>query len=186
MLTDFQHPTSSPTPVALRTGTASVHRWWHAADRRRMIANFGRRVQLQRAWLIFGLVLTCACGQGEDKPKEPVWGKQPCEHCAMLLSEREHGAQVVTVDGDRLYFDDLGCLVAWTDAHPNATRRPWVRTADTHAWLPLDKALFAPAAHTPMDFGFIATAKPGSAPGQQVTWQQVTEAVRRKLHAQQE
>ena len=128
--------------------------------------------------LLLLVVLTLGCGPREDAPKEPVWGKQPCEHCAMLLSEKEHGAQLVTVDDDRLYFDDLGCMVAWTDAHPNVARHQWVRTADTQAWLPLDKAGFAPASHTPMDFGFVATAKPGT-----VTWQQVTDAVRLKLRA---
>jgi copper chaperone NosL len=131
-----------------------------------------------KAVLLLILALVGACGQSDDAPKEPVWGKQPCENCAMLLSEKAHGGQLVTVEGERLYFDDLGCMVAWTDAHPQLARRQWVRTADTQAWLPLAQAGFAPAKHTPMDFGFIATANPGS-----VSWQQVTDAVRQKLRA---
>ena len=131
-----------------------------------------------KAVLLLMLVLTAACGRNDDAPKEPVWGKQPCENCAMLLSEKEHGAQLVTAEGERLYFDDLGCMVAWTDAHPQPVLRQWVRTADTQKWLPLERANFAPAKHTPMDFGFIATAAPGA-----TTWQQVTEAVRQKLRA---
>ncbi len=178
MATALQHPILPVRLVASRTGSARVHLWWHAADEEGLIANFGRRVWLQRAFLLLVSVLAIACGNGDRAPQEPVWGKQPCAHCAMLLSEKAHGAQLVTVDGDRLFFDDLGCLVAWTDAHPQAARDQWVRTADTQAWLPLTAAGFAPAAHTPMDFGFVATAKPGP-----TTWQQVTDAVRRKLRA---
>ena len=133
---------------------------------------------MKRLLLLLLVILNAACGPSEPVANEPVWGKQPCEHCAMLLSEKEHGAQVLTLDDDRLYFDDLGCLVAWLDAHPNATRAQWVRASDAQTWVPLAKAGFAPAKHTPMDFGFVATAKPGT-----VTWQQVTEAVRAKLRA---
>ncbi len=133
---------------------------------------------VSRASIALLVAMLFGCTQGDDQPKEPVWGKQPCENCAMLLSEKQHGAQVVTRAGDRLYFDDLGCLVAWADAHPNDARYRWVRTADTQTWLPLENAGFASAAHTPMDFGFVATAKAGS-----VSWPQVTDAVHAKLHA---
>lgn len=140
-----------------------------------------RHILLQ-FWLTVSLLGTAlGCTQGAAEPKEPVWGKQPCENCAMLLSEKQHGAQVLTRAGDRLYFDDLGCLVAWSEAHPGEAQAQWARTADTQAWLPLDKAGYAPAAHTPMDFGFIATAKPGT-----VTWQQVSDAVHAKLRAKPE
>lgn len=131
-----------------------------------------------RAFLIGWLMLVTAACAEDPVAKEPVWGKQPCANCAMLLSEKAHGAQVLTADGDRLYFDDLGCLIAWTDTHPQVAHTPWVRTHDTQAWLALTGAGFAPAEHTPMDFGFVATAKPGGTP-----WAQVTAAVHAKLRA---
>jgi hypothetical protein len=121
------------------------------------------------------LVLVVACDAG-NQPKEPIWGKQSCEHCAMLLTDRENGAQVVTTAGDRLYFDDLGCLVAWTLEHPDAAEHRWVRTADTGAWLPPEAAGFEPRDHTPMGFGFVALAHPA-----QLAWADVVTAVRRKL-----
>lgn len=129
-----------------------------------------------RLLLLLAMLMTLACNPGDEAPKEPVWGKQPCEHCAMLLSEKEHGAQLVSTGGERFYFDDLGCMVAWLDAHPAEAAHKWVHTADSQAWLAVEKAGFDRAAHTPMDFGFIATAKPGP-----VDWQQVTAVVRQKL-----
>jgi len=95
----------------------------------------------------------------------------------MLLSEKEHGAQLLTQDDERLYFDDLGCLIAWTGQNTAGVREKWVHTADTQTWLTVQQAHFAAAAHTPMDFGFIATQKPGT-----TTWPQVVEAVQAKLH----
>lgn len=133
---------------------------------------------MKRLMWLWLMVCAVACTQGEDVAKEPVWGKQACGHCAMLLSEQDHGAQATTTTDERLYFDDLGCLIAWDDANPKLARHKWVHTSDSHAWLPIEQAGFAPAAHTPMDFGFVALAKPSA-----VTWQQVTEAVRAKLRS---
>ncbi len=134
-----------------------------------------------RALCVWVVVLVlAACDRSGPAPEEPVWGKQPCANCAMLLSEKAHGAQVLTAEGDRLFFDDLGCLVAWsTDKKPPVAQ--WVRTSDTQAWLTTDRAHFAPAAHTPMDFGFVATTQSGP-----LDWSHVTDAVHRKLQSKQE
>lgn len=124
------------------------------------------------------LVSIAACGRADDAAQEPVWGKQPCESCAMLLSDKAHGAQVLTEGDERLFFDDVGCLAMWSEQHPAAVRRRWVRTADTQVWLPLERAGFVAASHTPMDFGFAATQAPGTA-----TWPQVVAAVRARQHS---
>ena len=129
--------------------------------------------------LFVTLLLVAGCDPGVNTPKEPVWGKQPCEHCAMLLSDKEHGAQLVTGQGDRLYFDEVGCLVAWTLEHPGSALHQWVRTADTQAWVPAETAGYERSERTPMGFGFIAAAKPGA-----VSWSQVTDAVQQKLRRQ--
>jgi copper chaperone NosL len=80
--------------------------------------------------LLMGLVVL-GCDPGTNEPKEPVWGKQPCEHCAMVLSDKDHGAQLVTKDDERLFFDDLGCMAAWSLEHEGAAAHEWVHTADT-------------------------------------------------------
>ncbi|MFN2377551.1 MAG: hypothetical protein ABR538_13510 [Candidatus Binatia bacterium] len=129
--------------------------------------------------LALALFLAAGCDPGADAPKEPVWGKQPCEHCAMLLSEKEHGAQLVTAAGERLYFDDLGCMVAWDLEHPGSATSRWVRTADSQAWLPNEQAGYRRAERTPMGFGFVAVAPPGP-----VAWPEVSAAVQHKLRSE--
>jgi hypothetical protein len=118
-----------------------------------------------RAWLMC-LLLTAACHEAGDRPLEPVWGKQPCDHCAMLLDEPRFAAQAVTADGTRVYFDDVGCLAGWLDEHP-ATARAWVRAGD--AWVPAAQARFASGARTPMGYGYVAATSAPVTPAGPVT-----------------
>lgn len=124
---------------------------------------------------VFAVVTLPGCTTPIDAPDEPVWGKQPCAHCAMLLSEPGHGAQATTDAGDRVYFDDLGCLVAWELDRGRAAPHRWVRSSDGQGWLDPALARFTPAAHTPMDFGFVA------GPRGPASWPEVERAVLVKL-----
>ena len=128
-----------------------------------------------------------ACQPREPVAEEPVWGKQPCGHCAMLLTERVHGAQLLSAANERLFFDDIGCLVAWEADHVGQTKQRWARQFDQApkgtGWLQADTATYQRAKHTPMDFGFVAVANPqGQQPAQpKVTWAEVVAAVKAKL-----
>jgi hypothetical protein len=102
------------------------------------------------------LLLGCAPTAAVD----PVWGRQPCAHCRMIVDDRRSAAQLVDNDGERWFFDDAGCLAAWQREHPAQTRRAWVRAADAGLWLPAESARFATGARTPMGYGFIANAAP--------------------------
>jgi hypothetical protein len=95
-------------------------------------------------------VLLAACASGLE-PADPVWGKEPCSHCMMLVSEREPAAQLISADGTRRFFDDVGCMVAFSEGGPPKAR--WVHLGD--GWVPAETARYAPA-RTPMDFGFVA------------------------------
>lgn len=125
----------------------------------------GRRRAL--AWLALSLgasalgagslaSLGCASDAG---PVDPVWGKQPCGHCAMVVSERRHAAQATVQGGPPLYFDDLGCLALWLEQHPGA--KAWARDAEGR-WVDATRASYATGAKTPMGFGFETSAQ-GSA-----------------------
>jgi hypothetical protein len=106
-------------------------------------------------WLLLSIALLAACRDGADKPLEPVWGKQPCDHCAMLLDEPRFAGQLVTADGTRLYFDDVGCLAAWLREHETAASAAvWVHRGDQ--WTPARDARFVAGPHTPMGYGFVA------------------------------
>ena len=106
----------------------------------------------RRLMLLSLALLGC---RGEEGPLDPVWGKQPCEHCHMLVSQRASAAQLL-VRGERLYFDDLGCLVQWLDEH-RADGRAWVRFGDS--WADAVAARYASGAETPMDHGYVAAVE---------------------------
>lgn len=131
--------------------------------------------------------LLAGCKPAAVAPEEPVWGKQPCAHCVMLLSERQHGAQAQLHNGERHYFDDPGCLVAWQAERQAEIAGRWVRRYDQPAagieWLEASSAKYVKVAHTPMGFGFVAVVDPASADGAGTvfTWDQVAQAVRAKL-----
>lgn len=122
------------------------------------------------------LLLLCVACSGGDAPVDPVWGKVPCAHCAMLVSDKAHGAQVLDERGERLYFDDLGCLVAWEDKHPQRAPRHWVRRGDSQDWARPEETRYARTDHSPMDFGFMGAREAGTA-----DWAEVQAAVRRRL-----
>ena len=100
-----------------------------------------------------------ACTRG-DAPSDPVWGKEPCAHCAMLVSDKRYAAEIVT-DGDRKFFDDIGCMVLWLDEHGGKAEHSWVRTPDAARWSDATSSHYAEGAKTPMDFGFEPKAGDG-------------------------
>lgn len=108
-----------------------------------------------RAIVVVAL-LVAACHDAADKPAEPVWGKQPCDHCAMLLDEPRFAAQLATSDGMHLFFDDVGCLAAWLREHPSDRTRGWVRRQSD--WVDARAARYTPGQRTPMGYGFVAAS----------------------------
>ncbi len=112
---------------------------------------------MNRRDLLRGLVLAAivACTK-TDEAVDPVWGKEPCAHCRMLVGERRYAAQVVS-DGDRKYFDDIGCMVSFLAEHK--AERSWVRVDGR--WADAKGARYAKGAKTPMDFGWEARAEGG-------------------------
>jgi copper chaperone NosL len=97
-----------------------------------------------------------ACARS-DTATEPVWGKEPCAHCKMLVSDKRYAAQVVDQAGEHRFFDDIGCMVLWMAAHESSPKA-WVREATSGAWLDARTAKYVQGARTPMDFGVEARA----------------------------
>lgn len=118
--------------------------------------------------VIAGTLLAAACTRS-DAATEPVWGKEPCAHCKMLVSDKRYAAQVVDEAGDHRFFDDIGCMVLFMDTHK--APRAWVRVATSGAWLDAHTAHYVQGARTPMDFGFEASSGDG------VTFEAVRAAV---------
>lgn len=102
--------------------------------------------------LLFVSALAC---DGAARPSDPVWGKQPCDACKMIVSEPRPAAQLITATDERLYFDDLGCLVVRVHDEKLPPRAMWVRSA-AGPWIDARAARFARGQATPMDYGFLA------------------------------
>ncbi len=128
----------------------------------------------RRAVLQLLAVLTLTACAEENGPVEPVWGKQACAHCAMILSDRRFGAQLVTDSGDRLFFDDVGCMVLAIDERGLGTPRAWVHDAEAGRWLEARSTRYVAGAPSPMDFGFEARASDG------VAWDEMRASVKAK------
>ncbi|MFT3712046.1 MAG: hypothetical protein QM817_30760 [Archangium sp.] len=104
--------------------------------------------------LVAVVLLATACARGPAAPQEPWWGKQACAHCSMLVSEKAPSAQLLLENGQRKFFDDVGCLISWEDReHPQVVAR-WVRDPRGEGWVDPAQTRFA-AGKTPMDFGFL-------------------------------
>lgn len=100
------------------------------------------------------LPFTAAC-KASDAPAEPVWGKEPCASCKMLVGDKRYAAQIIDEAGEHRFFDDVGCMVLWIDGH-HPPSRAWVHDPATGTWLDAGAARYGQGARTPMDFGFEA------------------------------
>lgn len=105
---------------------------------------------------LLAVVLLVGCAEKAVGPEEPVWGKQQCAHCAMLVSEPAAAAQALTTEGKRKFFDDPGCMVAWEEREHPQLKGQWVRGPGGTGWVDAKTAKYSPGHVTPMDFGFLA------------------------------
>jgi copper chaperone NosL len=126
------------------------------------------------------LALTCvlvlAC-QDASSPVDPVWGKQACANCSMLVSDRRYAAELVTDDGTRLFFDDPGCMATWLKEGRGRARKMWVRS-EGGSWIDARTARFASNQASPMGFDFLPSA------GGDAAWTDVEAAVRGQRKAE--
>jgi hypothetical protein len=101
--------------------------------------------------VLFG---AAACTKA-DVPIEPAWGKQACDECGMLLSDRGFGAQL-TNDGDRYFFDDVGCMAIFAERRKMPLLHAWVHAADSGQWIDAQTARYVDGVASPMNYGFEA------------------------------
>lgn len=127
------------------------HRVGQAANRRRPLGT-----------LLFGVaVLLAACsGDPGTGPVDVKWDRDVCARCNMVLSDRQHSAQVRHTPADGRsqvkLFDDLGCAVLWLDQQPwrdAAGIEIWVNDHVTGEWLDARTAHYVRGRITPMQYG---------------------------------
>lgn len=108
-----------------------------------------------------GAVVVVVVGRGGDLPDEPVpvaWDKDVCAHCHMHVGEPRHAAQLVTTDGEILFFDDVGCALSYLDEKQPSIHRLWFH-GEGDEWIPAEEAGFVRAPITPMGSGLIAVER---------------------------
>jgi copper chaperone NosL len=103
------------------------------------------------------LALAALACQDASSPVDPVWGKQACASCSMLVSDRRYAAQLVTDDGTRVFFDDPGCMATWIAEGRAHAQRMWVYGA-AGTWIDARAARFVRDQPSPMGFGFAPDA----------------------------
>lgn len=106
------------------------------------------------------LLLGCSGDPGTG-PVEVKWDRDICTRCNMVLSDREHSAQVRYTPGDGKRsqvrkFDDLGCAVLWLDQQPWRTESGveiWVTDHRNGQWIDARNAFYVTGRHTSMQYG---------------------------------
>lgn len=112
---------------------------------------------LHRLVIGAALVSAAACARG-DEPVEPVWGKEPCAHCSMIVGDKRYAAEVLTEAGSRHFFDDIGCMISFVDER-HLRVKAWVRDESRGAWVAAETARYRRGVRTPMDYGFAFSAE---------------------------
>ena len=126
----------------------------------------------RRGWkpVVFAISLLLAACSGDPGtgPVEVKWDRDVCTRCNMVLSDRQHAAQVrhTPADGSRgqlKKFDDLGCAVLWLDQQPWHAEpgvEIWVTDHRDGHWLDARSAFYMTGQLTPMQYGLGAQAEP--------------------------
>jgi hypothetical protein len=107
---------------------------------------------MRLAALSLVLLAGLAC-QDASSPVDPVWGKQACASCSMLVSDRRFAAELVAGDGTRVFFDDPGCMATWLSEGHGPPRHAWVHSA-ADTWIDARTARYARRQSSPMGFDF--------------------------------
>ena len=128
------------------------------------------RTLLSGLLLGLALVLTGCSGDPGTGPVAVKWDRDTCARCNMVLSDREHSAQVrySPADGSRSRvhtFDDIGCAVLWLERQTwrdQAGVEIWVTDYRDGAWIDARAAHFVRGRITPMQYGLGAQRDPAA------------------------
>lgn len=134
----------------------------------------------------FIVVIFSACGTNEETSKEEtnsgdnhaestnhdemdleaIQPSEPeedtvCAMCNMKVYTKEHemgvfSAQGIAQSGDRLFFDDIGCILNYDKKHNEELAKRWVRDYDTLNWTEIENAILVKTdLKSPMKWGYV-------------------------------
>ncbi|MCL2590935.1 MAG: nitrous oxide reductase accessory protein NosL [Betaproteobacteria bacterium] len=90
---------------------------------------------------VAALLLLAACGKRGNWPEgmEPIhWDRDTCASCGMAISDPRFAVELLRGKSGKsaLKFDDIGCLVAWTNGtNKKAGLHPWREDAKARVWV---------------------------------------------------
>ena len=109
------------------------------------------------------LVLSSCEKKISHEHEEMHWDRDMCDRCKMVVSERNHAAQVSNPKTGQVYkFDDIGCVVLWfkeENIQWKDTAKIWITDVKTSKWIDARTAHYDNLHNTPMAYGFSANEK---------------------------
>jgi len=110
-------------------------------------------------------------------PEPFVWNRTPCAECGMAVSERGYAAQLQTMGGEVLNFDDPGCLFQYLHKIDPKVHEIYFHHMREDRWIRRDHAAFITVGPSPMGYnlGAVDAGEPGAVPWEEAM-QQVTHA----------
>jgi len=85
------------------------------------------------------------------------WDRDMCSRCVMVISDRHNTVQVISADKGKNVFDDIGCMVIWSQKNPLGDQdKIWVNDVITKEWINAKEAFYDAGNITPMGYGFSA------------------------------
>ncbi|MCM2348797.1 MAG: hypothetical protein NDI69_02170 [Bacteriovoracaceae bacterium] len=118
--------------------------------------------------ILMMLILTSCQESGELKPQEPLWGREGCARCRMVLSEKRYAVQRVLSNGEIHFYDDLNC--ALQHKHDEDKGTLYVHPHGKDQWILAEQAKYQSGLRTPMNSGYGAVNEGG-----EITFSEVQE-----------
>lgn len=119
---------------------------------------------------ILVLLLGACSGDPTSAPRDVNWEGETCQRCRMVISDRDHAAQVRYFEADHGFrisvFDDVGCALVWLEEQPwkqDPRTEIWVADHRNGNWIDARKAVYVNDENSPMGYGLGAQSDP--APG---------------------
>jgi len=104
-----------------------------------------------------------------EGPVSVIWDSEVCAHCKMHVGDPRFAAQLQTVEGDVLNFDDPGCLFDYLASHDAPIHALYFRNHMADGWLSKAEVGFIPADDSPMGYGLAAVPRETSG-AQGIDW----------------
>lgn len=107
--------------------------------------------------LILALTFFSACNSSESSSTQSLKSEvKVCPKCNMEVEKSNlHSASLVKND-TILYFDDIGCMILWSNENNINTEKAKVFSKDTNHYIDAASASYKIGEKTPMSYGFCA------------------------------